>query len=97
MKPASNQRRRGRTLYPDNWKEIRRQVYERDEYKCQNCGARDIKVFCHHIVPIAKSGSNGLSNLVTLCEQCHNKIHPHINSRYRTYRHHKSAWNTRVF
>jgi len=62
--------------YPENWQEIREQVFKRDKYRCQNCGASGVRLNCHHIVPLNKGGTNNLSNLTTLCEKCHAKIHP---------------------
>jgi hypothetical protein len=62
--------------YPENWAELREQVFKRDKYQCQNCGATGVRVNCHHIVPLNKGGTNQLSNLITLCEKCHAKIHP---------------------
>ena len=62
--------------YPDNWDELRERVYKRDEYRCQNCGISNVKLHCHHIVPLNKGGTNNLSNLITLCEDCHAKVHP---------------------
>lgn len=66
--------------YPSDWNTRRRRVYERDNYTCQNCG-RDTRsiagtsLHAHHIVPISKGGSHRTSNLVALCEDCHNAIH----------------------
>ena len=62
--------------YPENWPEIREQVFKRDKYRCQNCGASGVRLNCHHIVPLNKGGTNQLSNLISLCEKCHAKIHP---------------------
>lgn len=64
--------------YPDDWETTRRQVYKRDGYHCQNCQATDTTLHAHHIVPLSAGGSNSLTNLVTLCEQCHELIHPHM-------------------
>jgi hypothetical protein len=64
-------------LYPENWYEIRALALERDNYQCGNCHASAVHV--HHIVPLSKGGTNDLSNLRSLCEDCHKKIHPHMN------------------
>jgi len=71
--------------YPDNWDKMRRQAYKRDDYTCQNClvkgGAKgDVELHAHHIVPLSKGGNNTLSNIKTLCRNCHSLIHDHMNS-----------------
>lgn len=70
----------GWSTYPHDWDERRRAVYRRDGYQCQNCDARggsagDTELHCHHIVPKSKGGSHDKSNLVTLCRDCHNRVH----------------------
>lgn len=50
-------------------------VLNRDDYKCQICGAKDIRLEIHHIQYRSKGGSNRIDNLVTLCSNCHSKIH----------------------
>lgn len=64
--------------YPENWDELRRAAYARDGYKCVNCGLGNVVLHAHHIVPLLGGGSNLLSNLATLCKDCHAKIHPHM-------------------
>jgi len=71
--------------YPENWALLREEVFKRDKYQCQNCGAAGVGLNCHHIVPINKGGTNQLSNLITLCEKCHAKVHPHM-TRLEHYR-----------
>jgi len=66
--------------YPSDWESRRKHVYERDDYKCQNCGrvggeAGESNLHAHHIVPKKKGGTHKMSNLVSVCEQCHNAIH----------------------
>lgn len=66
--------------YPDDWHARRRQVYQRDEWTCQNCGRQggpfgDVELHCHHVVPKARGGSHRVSNLVTLCDDCHRAVH----------------------
>lgn len=68
--------------YPPDWDKRRRKVYKRDDYTCQNCGARggrtgDAELHAHHITPLSQGGSNRLSNLTTLCKMCHNAQHDH--------------------
>jgi len=67
--------------YPDNWDEIRRRVYRRDNYTCKNCGVRGVELHTHHVVPLKSGGSNNPGNLITLCRRCHRKIHPHMKDK----------------
>ncbi|MDL0145964.1 HNH endonuclease, partial [Halobacterium salinarum] len=55
-------------------------VYEQDGYECQNCGARggphgNAELHAHHVVPKSKGGTHQLSNLVTVCKDCHKSVH----------------------
>jgi predicted restriction endonuclease len=66
--------------YPPDWDSRRKRVYERDNYKCQNCGRsgennQDINLHAHHIVPKSKGGTHKKSNLISICEACHDAIH----------------------
>ena len=60
--------------YPDDWDNLRRYIYERDDYTCQKCGVIDVELHAHHI----NGRSHHPSNLVTLCRNCHADIHPHL-------------------
>lgn len=68
------------TNYPPDWDSRRKRVYRRDNFTCQNCGSQggpkgDAELHAHHIVPKAKGGSHNVSNLKTICKDCHNAIH----------------------
>jgi 5-methylcytosine-specific restriction endonuclease McrA len=63
--------RRQRTKIP---KEVEHLVNLRDQRKCQNCRATRYLQF-HHIVEVAKGGSNTCENLTTLCSRCHRRWH----------------------
>ena len=52
---------------------IRKAVILRDGCKCMECGKLNCKLEVHHIKPRRLYGSNTLSNLITLCETCHQK------------------------
>ena len=64
-----------------NWPEQRLKALRRDQARCQSCGVAESKKqrghHVHHIVPYRKFDSwqeaNELSNLVTLCESCHQR------------------------
>ncbi len=52
---------------------IRYQVLTRDSFRCRACGrsADDgIKLNVDHIIPVDWGGTNEISNLLTLCEEC---------------------------
>lgn len=50
---------------------IRKAVILRDGCQCVECGRTNCKLEVHHIKPRRSNGSNALSNLITLCERCH--------------------------
>lgn len=52
-------------------------VLNRDNYTCQCCKGKhkDSKLEVHHIVYRSQGGSDEESNLITLCETCHKKLH----------------------
>lgn len=53
-------------------KKIRFDVFKRDKFTCQYCGATPPRVILHvdHIVAVAEGGKNNIDNLVTSCEAC---------------------------
>jgi HNH endonuclease len=53
-------------------KTLRFEVFKRDSFKCQYCGAEAPNVLLHidHIRPVAGGGSNELTNLITACLPC---------------------------
>lgn len=64
-------------------------VFERDDYTCQRCGDRGGRLQAHHTTPVAEIADdlecrsevtdhelfNDTSNGITLCIDCHQKIH----------------------
>ena len=50
-------------------------VLKRDDYKCQKCKKSNVPLEVHHIVYRSKGGSDNESNLITLCCDCHKKVH----------------------
>lgn len=78
-KPQAFRTKLQRFTYPENWAELRLKVFERDGYQCRKCGANLRGVFhrhVHHIVALARGGTNKISNLISLCQKCHDKEHP---------------------
>lgn len=55
----------------------RNAVYQRDNYTCQDCGKSGVEIHAHHIKPFADNLDLALdvSNGITLCVGCHEKIH----------------------
>src|SRR5439155_20695768 len=47
----------------------------RDHYTCQQCGKQGIGLQAHHLIFREHGGKDTLSNLLTLCEQCHHRLH----------------------
>lgn len=73
----------GQSLYRDRarmaceLKQWRESVFKRDKYTCQNCKNHGVKIHAHHIKFWAEYPQFRfqLSNGLTLCENCHGKIH----------------------
>jgi len=61
--------------YPDDWQQKRGAVLSRDDHTCQGCGSATDELHIHHICPLGAGGSNALSNLITLCDECHGRVH----------------------
>lgn len=52
-------------------------VLARDGYTCQSCKGKrkDSRLHCHHIIYRSRGGSDLSSNLIVMCETCHNLLH----------------------
>lgn len=63
--------------YPeeDKWQALRQVVLDRDDNCCQGCGTGTAELHVHHIVPLGAGGTNSRRNLITLCDECHGRIH----------------------
>jgi predicted restriction endonuclease len=54
--------------------ELRRTVYRRDDYACALCNdTRHLQI--HHGIPRSHGGKNNITNLITLCGNCHAMAH----------------------
>lgn len=53
---------------------VRQYVLKRDNYTCQCCGAKNVKLHVHH-KESRQIGSEAPWNKITLCEDCHHAIH----------------------
>lgn len=47
----------------------------RDGYACQHCGKRQGRLEAHHLHFREQGGKDTLTNLLTLCEHCHHRLH----------------------
>jgi 5-methylcytosine-specific restriction endonuclease McrA len=61
-------------LQRDRYSRLCRQVLERDNWRCQNCG-RTTELQIHHIQFRSQLGDDSGENLVTLCAACHRELH----------------------
>lgn len=64
----------------NDWWDIRRKVFTRDNHKCFYCGQPASEV--HHLIPLSKGGTTTMSNLIAICETCHNRQHYHLRNRH---------------
>ncbi len=64
-------------LQTDKWKSKRAKVLERENWQCQGCGFSKA-VHVHHTT-YENLGDELLFQLVALCVNCHNKLHPDKN------------------
>lgn len=64
---------------------VRDYVFQRDNYRCQGCGRcqTEMPLEVDHIIPLAKGGSNDLSNLQTLCRGCNGSKGAKFDHRFR--------------
>ncbi|MEU6725558.1 HNH endonuclease [Nonomuraea wenchangensis] len=53
-------------------KRLRHEIFRRDNFTCQSCGAKapDVKLQPDHVIPVTLGGTDEPSNLQTLCEDC---------------------------
>lgn len=56
------------------WREWRKQVFERDGYRCMDCGDNSY-LEPHHIIPLRVDMGKifNINNGITLCRECHKK------------------------
>jgi 5-methylcytosine-specific restriction endonuclease McrA len=75
IKRFANIPKRSGHVYQNNfWRELRKLVYRRDGWKCQECGCAfsgSKRPAAHHID--YNPNNNELSNLISLCNRCHGK------------------------
>lgn len=61
----------------DRWKRQRIEILKRDKFKCRACGAKKVVLDVHHLYydMDLKIWQYDNDALVTLCRDCHAKIH----------------------
>lgn len=79
--------RNDRNNYGPQWDSLRKIIRQRDNYRCQHCGAleqgraHDV----HHKIPLRAFTSldqaNRIENLITLCHNCHNLAESNLRIR----------------
>lgn len=61
---------------------VRQYVFQRDRHRCQSCG-QTTNLQIDHIIPLARGGSNDISNLQTLCATCNQRKRDRLDPRFR--------------
>ena len=56
-----------------SYRELHRQVLERDGWRCQVCGSMK-RLQVHHLKFRSQAGDDDEQNLITLCTQCHGRM-----------------------
>jgi hypothetical protein len=68
-------------LKDPRWQKLRLEVFERENWTCQDCGAKDKTLHAHH--KFYKKGSDPWEydnrHLMCVCDECHNMRHYVIN------------------
>lgn len=64
--------RSSRTPEDGGWEGLRQAVFQRDGFKCCQCGSTE-DLHAHHIHPRRYGGTDDMQNLQTLCRGCHGK------------------------
>lgn len=68
--------------HPQDWYDLRWEALERDSHTCQNCfGASGCKTLQIHHWTYDRWGHELLSDLHTVCRDCHEKIHRQMQRR----------------
>jgi 5-methylcytosine-specific restriction endonuclease McrA len=74
MNDSSSQKRLRIRKAPTLYARLRREILERDGWRCQKCGcSRNLDV--HHIRRRSDLGDDAETNLITLCRECHQILH----------------------
>jgi 5-methylcytosine-specific restriction endonuclease McrA len=63
-------------LDANSYRELHGQVLERDGWRYQTCGSMQ-HLQVHHLKLRSQSGGDKEQNLITLCAECHERMHRH--------------------
>jgi 5-methylcytosine-specific restriction endonuclease McrA len=61
-------------LEAGSYKQLWRRVLERDNWTCQICGSKQ-NLQVHHKKLRSRQGGDLESNLISLCSNCHDRLH----------------------
>lgn len=65
-----------KALQHPKWQKKRLRVFNRDKWKCRDCGDTETTLHVHHLKYTTKYPWNELmKNLITYCSRCHAKAH----------------------
>ena len=67
-------------LDANTYRELHRQMLERDGWRCQLCGSMQ-HLQVHHLKFRSQSGGDVEQNLITLCSECHEQAHRNATRR----------------
>jgi len=56
----------------EGWENLKKMVFDRDGWRCRLCPST-INLTADHIIKRSQSGDDALSNLWTLCANCHRR------------------------
>jgi 5-methylcytosine-specific restriction endonuclease McrA len=64
-------------LDSNSYRKLHRTILERDGWHCQFCGSmQNLQV--HHLNFRSQAGGDDEQNLITLCVECHEKLHREV-------------------
>jgi 5-methylcytosine-specific restriction endonuclease McrA len=74
MNNSSLQKRPRIQKAPSVYAMLRREILERDGWRCQRCGcSKNLDV--HHVTRRSALGDDAETNLIALCRACHQTLH----------------------
>ena len=69
-------------MAPELYVTLRKEILERDGWRCQKCGSsKNLDV--HHVTRRSALGDDAEANLITLCRECHQILHGSV-SKFQT-------------